>query len=245
MASKTQRRLEERVVRAAEAALSHHRYVSPIDVLVGMGFLQPSQLEAWRHGRVPYLERVVQANLGMITRAMAIFRTWARARAPKPSQTAYLARTRGPRRELRFSKSGNPRIEEAYRTHYVSAALSEAKTTRLREKLSKAPELVVCSLRGESRCAECGIALGPGDFIFLEADKALCLACADLGHLVYLPSGDATVTRRARGYSQRSAVVVRFSRTRKRYERQGTLVEEAALARAKAECTAEDAVRGN
>jgi len=231
-------------VPAAEAALSHHRYVSPIDVLVGMGFLRSSQLEAWRHGRVPYLERVLQANLGMIMRAMAIFRAWAHARGLKPSQTVYLARTRGPRLELRFSKSGNPRIEEAYRTHYVSAALSEAKTTRLQEKLSKAPELVVFSLRGESRCNDCGIGLERG-FIFLEADKALCLACAELDHLVYLPRGDATVTRRARGYSQRSAFVVRFSRTRKRYERQGTLVEEAALARAEAECAAADAAHGN
>ena len=36
---------------------------------------------------------------------------------------------------------------------------------------------------------------------------------------------------------------MRFSRTRKRYERQGILVEEAALARAEAECLADEQAR--
>ena len=71
----------------------------------------------------------------------------------------------------------------------------------------------------------------------------LCMHCADLDHLVFLPSGDAALTRRARRASRLSAVVVRFSRARKRYERQGILVEEAALERAEAECHADEAVR--
>jgi hypothetical protein len=48
------------------------------------------------------------------------------------------------------------------------------------------------------------------------------------------------LTRRATKYSARTAVVVRFSRARKRYERQGILVEEAALEKAELECV-EDA----
>ena len=73
----------------------------------------------------------------------------------------------------------------------------------------------------------------------MEGERPLCLACADLDHLVYLPRGDAALTRRARKHSSLSAVVVRFSRARKRYERQGVLVEESALERAEAECTAD------
>lgn len=38
----------------------------------------------------------------------------------KPSPTVYLARTSGPKRELRFSVSGNLEIEQSYRTHYIS-----------------------------------------------------------------------------------------------------------------------------
>ncbi len=68
----------------------------------------------------------------------------------------------------------------------------------------------------------------------MEGERPLCLTCADLDHLVYLPRGDTALTRRARKHSALSAVVVRFSRARKRYERQGVLVEESALEQAEA-----------
>ena len=77
----------------------------------------------------------------------------------------------------------------------------------------------------------------------MEADRPLCLACADLDHLVFLPRGDAALTRRASKYSTLRAVVVRFSRSRKRYERQGVLVEESALALAEHECLSDAEAR--
>jgi hypothetical protein len=64
----------------------------------------------------------------------------------------------------------------------------------------------------------------------------LCLTCADLDHLAFLPAGDAALTRRATMASGLSAVVVRWSRSRKRYERQGVLVEDHALSVAEAQC---------
>jgi hypothetical protein len=82
-------------------------------------------------------------------------------------------------------------------------------------------------------CAECG---GGGDLLRMQDAGPLCLACADLDHLVFLPSGDAALTRRATKASTLSAVVVRWSRSRKRYERQGTLVEESALELAEQQC---------
>jgi hypothetical protein len=66
-----------------------------------------------------------------------------------------------------------------------------------------------------------------------EADGAACLGCAGLGDLEYLPAGDALLTRRAKAKSSKYAVVVRFSRSRGRYERQGLLVEPQALADAR------------
>ncbi len=104
---------------------------------------------------------------------------------------------------------------------------------------SKPKELLVFDILRESKCAECGHELLGGDFLFMEGARPLCLACADLDHLVYLPRGDTALTRRARKHSALSAVVVRFSRARKRYERQGVLIEEAALERAEAECYAD------
>jgi hypothetical protein len=72
--------------------------------------------------------------------------------------------------------------------------------------------------------------------LVLEQGAPRCLDCADLGHLVFLPRGDTALTRRSRQASALSAVVVRFNRRRDRYERQGVLVEEAALALAEEQC---------
>jgi hypothetical protein len=69
------------------------------------------------------------------------------------------------------------------------------------------------------------------------------MSCADLEHLVFLPRGDTALTRRARKHSRLSAVVVRFSRARRRYERQGVLVEEAAITLAEAECLSDEGTR--
>ena len=97
-------------------------------------------------------------------------------------------------------------------------------------------DLVVFSILRDSQCDECGEPLWKGELLFMEKERPLCLACADLDHLVYLPRGDAALTRRAKKHSTLSAVVVRFSRARGHYERQGILVEESALQKAEHEC---------
>jgi len=66
------------VVRAAEAALAQRRFVTAIDVLVGLGWLEPRRVDEWRQGRVPYLEAVVIASLGKISTAMNVFRSLGR-----------------------------------------------------------------------------------------------------------------------------------------------------------------------
>lgn len=107
------------------------------------------------------------------------------------------------------------------------------------EPSGEVKDLVVFDIVRESQCGSCGKELPGGAFLFMEADHPLCLSCADLDHLVYLPRGDTALTRRARKHSSLSAVVVRFSRARKRYERQGVLIEEPALERAEQECSAD------
>jgi hypothetical protein len=108
----------------------------------------------------------------------------------------------------------------------------------------EAKDLVVFDILRESKCADCEKELLGRDFLFMEGGRPLCLTCADLDHLVYLPRGDTALTRRARKHSALSAVVVRFSRARKRYERQGVLIEESALEQAAAECSADADLRG-
>lgn len=101
-------------------------------------------------------------------------------------------------------------------------------------------ELVVVMPLKDWSCASCGTT---GAFLTMDDAGPLCLTCADMDHLVFLPAGDAALTRRAKRASRLSAVVVRFSRARRRYERQGLLVEESALAQAEAECLADAELR--
>ena len=106
-------------------------------------------------------------------------------------------------------------------------------------------EIKVFISHRESTCGECGENLGTKAWITLLKDKgALCLSCADLDHLVFLSSGDAALTRRARKHSTLSAVVLEWSRTRKRYERQGLLVDEQSLQAAETDCLQDSEARG-
>jgi len=232
--------LEKRVHRAAEAALARQQYVSAIDVLCGIGLLAPVRADDWRKGRIDCLERVIQGNLHKISSSMAIFRHWAAEKGLKPCETGYVRHTRSGTVALQFSKSGDPMIEKSYSTHYVSPALGEQKLQKLQEKLERAPQPVVFQILRDSECSECGAEIEQGSLLSKEGEQALCLSCSHFDDLEYLPSGDTALTRRASKYSGRVAVVVHFSRSRGRYERQGILVERSALEKAERECV-EDA----
>jgi hypothetical protein len=156
MNPKNKEALTQRVVRAAEAALAQRKYVSAIDVFTGMGLLQPTHVEAWRKGRIDFLERVIQGNLKKFSFIMAAFRRWAHARELRPSETAYKTRTRAGTSDLQFSKSGDPSIERSYRTHYVSPELSERKRQGLTERLAQPSRPVVFQILRDSQCSECG-----------------------------------------------------------------------------------------
>ncbi len=224
---------------AAEAALAEQSYVSPIDVLIGVGWLTPQAVERWRQGRVEDLERLAQADLDKLSEAIAILGRWAADRDLRSCETAYIARARD-RRQLQFSRSGDADVEAAYRTHWVSAEASEAKRRRMEEKQNAVPDLVVVAALNDWTCTACS---GSGELLIMEGPGPVCLMCADLDHLVLLPAGDAALTRRARKASALSAVVVRFSRSRRRYERMGLLVEDAALDQAELECLADEEAR--
>lgn len=110
--------------------------------------------------------------------------------------------------------------------------MTEAKV----QESGKDEELLVFSIIKTTTCSECQAELSKGSFIRLEDGKPLCMECADLSRLSFLPAGNVAVTRRAKKYSDIYAVVLQFSRARKRYERQGLLLEEEAIEKAWDEC---------
>ncbi len=227
MSRKNQIPLADRVVKAAETALAAQDYVSPIDVLLGIGWLDASTMEHWRRGQIDCLEGGMQVNLPRILEALKLFQSWATRKGLSASPTDYVAG--GPQRQtLRFSRSGEGAVEAMYRTHWVSRELSEKKRERVAEKASRAPDLVVVQpLKSEWTCHRCG---GTGDLLMMENPGPACLRCVGLNDLEFVPAGDALLSRRVKAKSTRWAVVVRFSRSRRRYERQGLLVEPLALA---------------
>ena len=111
--------LYPRIARAAEQILARGNVVAPIDVLVGMNLLAPERLEDWRRGRVPYLEKVIDCNLTRLSRLLRILRFHAHDLKLVPSITVYARWGKGPTQRLRFTKTADPKLEEAYARHFV------------------------------------------------------------------------------------------------------------------------------
>ena len=103
-------------------------YAAPVDVLMDIGVLSRKDYEAWRHGKVDYLERVCNMNLRRLSVVNKAIRTYARENGLRASFTGYTQwgiTGRSPR--LRFSKSGDPGIERNYATHYVDPRMATGK----------------------------------------------------------------------------------------------------------------------
>jgi hypothetical protein len=107
------------IERIVSAILAKGKVVAPIDVLVGLNLLAPEKLEEWHRGRVPYLERVINCNLARLSRLLRILRLHAHDLNLVPSVTAHLRWGKGPKQRLRFTKTGEPKLEEAYARHFV------------------------------------------------------------------------------------------------------------------------------
>jgi hypothetical protein len=94
-------------------------YASPIDVLVEIMKLSTSDVEQWRLGKIPYLERAIQLNLAQLNVLLIQMSVAAQHMELKASWTAYHTWGRGPHRSLRFTKSGDRYAERRYATHFV------------------------------------------------------------------------------------------------------------------------------
>jgi hypothetical protein len=119
IASYRKGRLYPRIERAVAAILERGKVVAPVDVLVEMGLLAPEHLDDWRRGKVPYLERVIHCNLSKLSRLLRILRFHVHDLNLAPSMTVYMRWGKGSRLPLRFTKTGDPKLEEAYARHFV------------------------------------------------------------------------------------------------------------------------------
>ncbi len=108
-----------RVERAAEVLLDREGRFTYPSLLQELGMLAPRDLEAWRGGLVPFMEKVVRANLSKLARIQTAVRRLARAR-----DLERLA-ARAPRGR-RYSKAGHPFVEEEDGATYRTASEARA-----------------------------------------------------------------------------------------------------------------------
>ncbi|MFC5749942.1 DUF2293 domain-containing protein [Actinomadura rugatobispora] len=233
-------RLGRRVAEAADTLLRRSHSVAAVEVFQQIGWLTAPRVDEWRQGRIDPLEAAMTVRHDKIATALVALRAWAEEKGLEPSEAAYIAATRD-RRPLRFTARADETADRAYRTHWISPDLTPARRERLAARQNQAPDLVaVLPPKPDWTCASCH---GTGDMLVMEDGAPLCLACADMDHLLFLPAGNAALSRRAKKESGLSAIVVQHNRRRKRYERRGILVEEEALARAEEQCLADEDAR--
>lgn len=80
--------LEQRVIRAAEAALEDHQSVSAIDVLEQIQLV--ANVGLWRKGHIPTLEQEMQGSYEKVARSLAIFERWAKGHGLEPVPIRYV-----------------------------------------------------------------------------------------------------------------------------------------------------------
>lgn len=104
-----------KIVAAVSRILARQRFVAPVEVFIEMNLLAPADLARWKQGQVPCLESLIRCNLSRIGRILRLLRFHIHDLKLKPSLTAYQHRSH----RLRFSRSGEPKIEEAWSRHFV------------------------------------------------------------------------------------------------------------------------------
>lgn len=229
--------LNIRVPRAAADALEINGYVSPIELLLQMHLLQSAHLRQWEKGVFKCLYPSIQGGSQKRADIYRIFTIWVRNNDLVQFEATLRTSGRDQSHELQITVDANPETERFFRTYYAPADITKRKLESLKKKLNKPPDLVVFIMQRESAtCHECGTKLSRGNLIFQEQNDSLCLHCADLDHLEFLPSGNAAMSRRSKKYSPLSAIVIQFNRKARRYQRCGILVSASAIKKAEIEC---------
>ncbi|MBT3724473.1 MAG: hypothetical protein HOM14_15470 [Gammaproteobacteria bacterium] len=103
--------------------LIHSSSVSAIEVMQRMGILKKDHVVDWKKGRVPYLEKILSCNLSKANRILRLMHFHAHDLNLKPSITIYKRKARSKTILLKFSKSGEQKLEDVNRHPKLSTYL--------------------------------------------------------------------------------------------------------------------------
>lgn len=233
---------QQKVVAACETVLKRNKSVGLIELCEQLGFVHFSHIDAWKRGepQATPLQKKLQVGDEKLSKVIRALEAWATSNNMTPLHVPYERHGRNGPEALPILMAENPQLDALWRRHWVPAGLSTKKAEQLEAKLTKPDDLVVfAQAHDKQTCSECGAETFKGEYFFLEAKQPLCLSCADLDHLEFLPRGDATLTRRARKFSPLVAEVLEFNRRRKKYDRIGLLVAPEAIDQAEASMDAD------
>ena len=127
-------KLYPKVVRATASLLKDSDEISPVAILMKIGNLTTQDYDAWRRGRVPYLERVFQGSLSKANRCLRIIGFHAHDLSMVPCPQTY--QQLGKKHILRFSRSGDPNVEKSYARHFRWNQSQRKKQTLIERTLS-------------------------------------------------------------------------------------------------------------
>lgn len=119
------RDLQKKALGLTGELLREKGHIAFVDVFMKLGYLDQQDYKAWRHRRVPYLEKAIKVNLAKINVVMKAIINNSRNGRLRESVTSYRSWGKGKKTQLRFSKTGDPAVEKAYATHFLLP--SEAK----------------------------------------------------------------------------------------------------------------------
>ena len=101
-----------RIVNAVSACLLESNIIEPINIFVKLGYLKSENLVRWKNGEISALESSISCNLSKAGTILRILRYHAHDMNLIPKNTVYKHKGK----ILRFSKSGEEKIERAYST---------------------------------------------------------------------------------------------------------------------------------
>ena len=93
-----------------------------MDVLIKLVFITEADFQNWRFGKIPYLEKVCQANLHKLSAVNRLIRKYSAECNPEALWTEYNKWGKGPKKETHFQQIPRPQNRE-----FVCNSFSEQK----------------------------------------------------------------------------------------------------------------------
>jgi len=117
-----------KIVNAFTEINKNNSFISPLLIFESLELLNQSDIDKWKQGNIPYLEKVIHCNLSKASIILRIISFHAHDLNMKRSITVYRRKIKGKVLLLKFTKTGDTNIEKAYSTHFFNTKKDRKET---------------------------------------------------------------------------------------------------------------------